>query len=149
MPPGLPSLETSYDPESDLRLVRITGTDIADETLLTLGLADPTRPRMATARNIVDIRSWEYEGSPYELERQVEALEEVFRDGMGRAYVWLTSPGTQYGAAILFRQRIIEAGLGTPQVAYALEDALRFAGVEMADFRRAEARLERVVAPGD
>ena len=62
------SVESAYDPQANLRLLRTVGDDIPDHVLLSIGRADPTGHLIPTAKNLVDIRGWRYQGSVIEIE---------------------------------------------------------------------------------
>ncbi len=146
-PEGEFSISSAYDAQSNLRMVRIAGSDIPPQALLAYGLADRTLQWLPTAKNLVDMRSWEYEGSTYEVEDQAETLTELFRGGMGVAYVWLTTPGALFGATWLFRQALPVEKTPNVVVTSTLEDALDRLEVSMTDYLRVEAALERIILP--
>lgn len=111
--------------------------------LLSIGRADPTGHLIPTAKNLVDIRKWRYEGSVIETETRAATLAELFEKGMGEAYAWVTSPEI-HGVALVFRRHMVKAGVGIPLPFTSLEAALDHVGVTMADFLRAEAALEPI-----
>lgn len=126
---------------ANLRLLRISGENIPSRVLLDLARADPTSHLIATARNLVDIRAWSYQGSVVEIETQAAMLAEIFSAGMGEGYAWVTNPAI-HGVTLVFRRRLVEAGLGNPMAFTTLEAALEHLGVTMDDFLRVESRLE-------
>lgn len=141
------SVESAYDAQTNLRLLRIVGDDIPDAVLLSIGHADPTGHLISTAKNLVDIRRWRYEGSVIEIETEAAILTELFAEGMGEAYVWVTNPDI-HGVTLVFRQHMVNAGVGDPMPFTSLEAALDYLGVTMDDYLRAEASLEPV-PPGE
>lgn len=137
------SVESAYDPQTNLRLLRIVGDDIPDKVLLSIGRADPTGHLIPTAKNLVDIRNWRYQGSVIEIETQAAILTELFEEGMGEAYVWVTNPDI-HGVSLVFRRHMVKAGVGNPLPFTSLEAALYHLDVTMDDYLRAEAALEPV-----
>lgn len=137
------SVESSYDPQTKMRLLRIVGDDIPDHVLLSIGRADPTGYLIPTAKNLVDIRNWRYQGSVIEVETQAAILTELFEEGMGEAYVWVTNPDI-HGVALVFRRHMVKAGVGNPMPFTSLTAALDHLGVSMGDYLRTEAALAPV-----
>lgn len=137
------SVESAYDPQTNLRLLRIVGDDIPDHVLLSIGRADPTGHLIPTAKNLVDIRRWRYQGSVIEIETQASILTELFEDGMGEAYAWITHPDIR-GVTLVFRRHMVNAGVGDPMPFNSLEGALEHLGVSMDDYLRVEAELQPV-----
>lgn len=140
------SVHSAYDAASNLRLVRIIGADIPDQVLLGIGRADPTAHLIPTAKNLVDMRQWQYEGSVIEIETQAATLTEIFRSGMGEGYAWVTNP-LVHGLTLVFRRHLVERGIGDPRAFTTLEAALEFLGVTIKDYRRAEAALTEISLP--
>lgn len=137
------SVESAYDPQTNLRLLRIVGDDIPDHVLLSIGRADPTGHLIPTAKNLVDIRKWRYQGSVIEIETQASILTELFEDGMGEGYAWVTNPDI-HGVTLVFRRHMVKAGVGNPMPFTSLEAALDHLGVGMDDYLRVEADLRTV-----
>ncbi|MDX1449420.1 MAG: hypothetical protein R3246_10220 [Acidimicrobiia bacterium] len=141
------SVQSAYDPSSNLRLLRIAGDDISDAILLGLGRADPTASLIPTAKNLVDIREWRYQGSVLEVESQAELLSQLFEQGMGVGYAWVTNP-TIHGLTLVFRRHLRRRGIGDPQPFTTLDGALNHLDVTMADYLRTEAALETIPPVG-
>lgn len=137
------TVSSAYDPAANLRLLRIAGDNIPDRILLGIGRADPTTHLIPTAKNLIDIRDWRYQGSVAEIKGQAELLSELFEDGMGEGYVWVTNP-VIHGVTLVFRQHIVKAGVGNPVAVTLLEAALDRLGVSMADYLRAEKALTAI-----
>ncbi|MFP5332082.1 MAG: hypothetical protein ACLGHX_06990 [Acidimicrobiia bacterium] len=140
------SAESAFDPVANLRLLRISGDNIPDRVLVGIGQADPTSHLISTAKNLVDIRAWNYEGSVVEIETQAAMLTEIFSAGLGEGYAWVTNPAI-HGVTLVFRRQLVDAGLGKPMAFTTLEAALEYLGVTMDDFLRVESRLEAIQLP--
>lgn len=137
------SVESAYDPQANLRLLRIVGDDIPDHVLLSIGRADPTGHLIPTAKNLVDIRGWRYQGSVIEIETQAALLTELFEKGLGKAYAWVTNPDI-HGVTLVFRRHMVNAGIGNPMPFMSLEAALDYMDLSVDDYLRAEAELRPV-----
>jgi hypothetical protein len=133
-----PIYASAYDPQSNLRLARLSGP-VQIDWLIERQPSDPTLKHLPDCLTIVDLRGARLFGAPSEVTALGEMMRSLISPNFQDRYVWLIDLQVTVGMTLAFWKSM--GGEGRIYWFEDVEPATAKLGVTVADFERVESML--------